>query len=71
MCERLVPGYPVPDAANPAVSPPWEIGVRAFGPSCDEILGKDGAARVQALIEYATEYNRLMFEHHKKQSGKK
>lgn len=60
-CVEEVSGYPVSaQAVRPA-----SAAVRKLGPSCDEMLGNEGAARVRTYREYAAEYNRLMYEHNK------
>ena len=64
-CIEEVSGYPVSEPGKPEVVPPFKAGVKKLGPSCDDTLGSEGIARVHATHEYASEYNRLMYEHHK------
>ena len=63
-CIDDVSGYPLPEPGK-EIAPPWKVGVKKLGPSCDDTLGSDAIARVHTTREYATEYNRLMYEHNK------
>jgi hypothetical protein len=65
-CIDEVSGYPASEAGKPDIAPPGKVGVKKLGPACDDTLGSEGIARVYATGEYATEYNRLMYEHNSK-----
>lgn len=62
-CVDEVSGYPVAEAGKPEITSPWTIGVRGLGATCYESLGHEGDARMRRQHDYATEYNRLMYEH--------
>jgi hypothetical protein len=64
-CIDEVAGYPVPEAGKPDLRLPPEAAVKKLGPSCDDTFGNDAVARAKAYREYAAEYNRLMYDHHK------
>jgi hypothetical protein len=64
-CIEEVSGYPVSEPGKPEVVPTFKAGVKSFGPSCDDTLGSDGIARVHTTREYASEYNRAIYEHNK------
>ena len=69
-CIEEVSGYPVSEPGKPEVVPPFRAAVKKLGPSCDDTLGSEGVARVHATRAYATEYNRLMYEHNKAAEAK-
>jgi hypothetical protein len=64
-CTDEVSGYPVSEPGKLEIVPASKFGVKRLGPSCDDTLGSEGIARVHTTREYATEYNRLMYEHNK------
>jgi hypothetical protein len=64
-CVEEVSGYPAAEPGKLEAVPPAKIGVKRFGPSCDDTLGSEGIARVHSTRAYAAEYNRVMYEHNK------
>ena len=69
-CIEEVSGYPVSEPGKPGVVPAFKAGVKRFGPSCDDTLGSEGIARAHTTREYASEYNRVMYEHNKAAEAK-
>jgi hypothetical protein len=59
-CAEMIPGYPGPTPSNPNVGEPKPL--RKVGPSCQQLLGKELAAKLRALSDYADQYNQLMYE---------
>lgn len=64
-CIEEVSGYPISEPGKPELVPAFKAGVKSFGPSCEDTLGSVGIARAHATREYASEYNRVMYEHNK------
>lgn len=69
-CIEEVSGYPISEPGKPEVVPAFKAGVKSFGPSCEDTLGSEGIARAQTAREYASEYNRVMYEHNKAAEAK-
>lgn len=65
-CVDEVSGYP---AEEKNIASPWAVGVKPLGQSCYETLGHEGSVRMHRHQDYAAEYNRLMYEHHKSARG--
>ncbi|MES2353112.1 MAG: hypothetical protein V4568_01720 [Pseudomonadota bacterium] len=70
-CNDMILGYSVPAGDVSKIEPPWKQGVKKFGPSCETLLGEEASQRLNALQEYVSEYNRLMFEQLNFPHGKK
>lgn len=61
-CAEMMPGLAVPTTAHPSVEEPKNSELRKIGPTCEQILGKELAAKLRALSNYVEEYNRLMYK---------
>ena len=59
-CAEMIPGHPGPPSTDPNVAEPQNL--RKVGPTCQQILGTELAAKLRALSDYAEHYNRLMYE---------